>query len=401
MKPAVFILMALFLLPFGGEALSQRALPPVVPWVDTYLAEEGNNSNPCSPSSTPEWTDAALTECTGVTPPLKMGTRSGNNYIVIPQGNYFYFTNITITEMSVITIAIDFTTNFSLSASNDAGWELTAFNGFTDITYIRVIYSWTAGQSVMLCGDEAGPAPSQNIRYGSWSASIIVTGSGIFCFIHDAELRQFFSLDSATCGGATCDLTDIDKAWLLGSSGTDELWVNYYRIKQGEHDESESSCEDFGFCGDPVAVVNTLAASSVRPRSVRMNGDLISFPATVSSVDVWFQWGTDEANLGSLDFPELWNETSHQFKSATGTFQAALFILQPETTYFFRAVVQINGGGNYSSYGATKNFTTTADPILVDLGNAALLLGYTTSFALLWLSLTRYQLIRFQPPNSD
>ncbi|MBP6926079.1 MAG: hypothetical protein KBB70_00080 [Candidatus Pacebacteria bacterium] len=103
-------------------------------------------------------------------------------------------------------------------------------------------------------------------------------------------------------------------------------------------------------------VVTTVGASNVSQTSARLNGFLntaggssctsaLCFPV-VAQADVWFDWGTN---------PSLGYTTQRQTVSGGMTFSNFLPNLQPNTTYFFRAMAQNNYG---IATGQTLSFTT-------------------------------------------
>ena len=101
-----------------------------------------------------------------------------------------------------------------------------------------------------------------------------------------------------------------------------------------------------GTTGGPTAITNL--ATSVAENSARMNG-LGSNLGNIYS-DGWFEWGTTQS---------LGNTTTHIQLGAvqSNTFYATLASLSPNTTYYFRAVVQNTNG---TSYGDILNFRTNS-----------------------------------------
>ncbi len=85
----------------------------------------------------------------------------------------------------------------------------------------------------------------------------------------------------------------------------------------------------------PIVVAN--AAGSVDRTSAILDGYLDSL-GTADNVTVYFEWGT------TTDYG---NQTAPQPKTATGSFNAILTDLTPNTTYYFRAKA-IGDGTNYS-----------------------------------------------------
>jgi len=92
--------------------------------------------------------------------------------------------------------------------------------------------------------------------------------------------------------------------------------------------------------------VTTYAASNISTNSATLNGFVTGGN---SSTNAWFQWGTS--------FSNLFNSTNQQYQgSGSSNFSAPIFGLSPNTTYYFRAAAQGNGG---TVYGNTLSFTTT------------------------------------------
>jgi uncharacterized repeat protein (TIGR01451 family) len=93
--------------------------------------------------------------------------------------------------------------------------------------------------------------------------------------------------------------------------------------------------------------VFTQSASNITTNSATLNGVV---NGNGSNVTAWFQWGTSPSNL--------FNSTSPQsYGSGSTTYSAPIFGLQPNTTYYFRAVAQGNQGGGII-YGNVLSFTT-------------------------------------------
>jgi hypothetical protein len=94
--------------------------------------------------------------------------------------------------------------------------------------------------------------------------------------------------------------------------------------------------------------VTTSTATEVHSRSATLNGNLTAL-GTASSVKVRFEWWIDTAYR---------NETPVQVVTATGSFNASLTGLSPNTTYHFRA----KATGHGIAYGDDMMFTTGNTP---------------------------------------
>jgi RHS repeat-associated protein len=100
-----------------------------------------------------------------------------------------------------------------------------------------------------------------------------------------------------------------------------------------------------GTGGSAPPAVGTDAASNLTATSATLNGNLTSL-GSASSVQVSFQWGMD-TNYG--------NTTTPQAKTSTGTFNASLTGLNPNTTYHVRS----QAVGTTTTYGSDMLFTTS------------------------------------------
>jgi len=94
--------------------------------------------------------------------------------------------------------------------------------------------------------------------------------------------------------------------------------------------------------------VTTYQTSNITENSAQLNGSVD--PRGRTDVIRWFQWGRS-TSLGSVT-PQTY---SAGFASS---FSAQLNKLEPNTTYYYRAVAQNPGSGNV--YGSTLSFTTPA-----------------------------------------
>ena len=104
---------------------------------------------------------------------------------------------------------------------------------------------------------------------------------------------------------------------------------------------------------DPPAV-STLAATGVTHNRATLNGNLTDI-GDYTQVRVRFQWGTTMA---------YGNETPWQTRTGTGSFNALITGLAPETTYHFRAQVETIAPSNtVTEHGENMTFTTLEEPV--------------------------------------
>jgi len=96
------------------------------------------------------------------------------------------------------------------------------------------------------------------------------------------------------------------------------------------------------------------------------------------NLEVWFQYGKT-TSYG-------W-ESPHASKYGTGIFCAAVYNLEPCTTYYFRAVAKNTAG---TSYGENRSFTTQCLPVSVDIkansSNGPITVSYKSNVTLSWTS---------------
>ena len=134
------------------------------------------------------------------------------------------------------------------------------------------------------------------------------------------------------------------------------------------------SCKKGPKVGTPS--VNTLAATEIGPESARLNAKIDFAGVTWASVNFGFFWGTTEDAEGTYTMGE-------GFLDETNTYSAAIMGLTPETEYWFKAFVEIDGK-SYS--GGIQNFMTGVIRIpddVVDLG-MVLSRGDGTTYTLYW-----------------
>ena len=99
----------------------------------------------------------------------------------------------------------------------------------------------------------------------------------------------------------------------------------------------------------PTAITNN--ATLITATSAKLNG--IAIPSANLSTIAWFEWGTTQ-NLG------LQTPTQNVGSASSTAFSRTLTSLAPNTTYFYRAVVQNTNG---TAYGQIVSFRTATAPI--------------------------------------
>ncbi|MEK7148511.1 MAG: hypothetical protein AAB770_01195 [Patescibacteria group bacterium] len=127
----------------------------------------------------------------------------------------------------------------------------------------------------------------------------------------------------------------------------------YYRaVAQNSQGTVQGSILSFTTSGQyvppPVPIppyVSTNSASSVLQNSATLNGYVTSSGTNTSA---WFEWGTSYS---------LGNSTSYNsYGTGAISFNSSLYNLNPNTTYYYRAVAQSSYG---IVYGSILSFTTT------------------------------------------
>ena len=116
--------------------------------------------------------------------------------------------------------------------------------------------------------------------------------------------------------------------------------------------------------------VATSEASAVTSNSAELRGIVNPGGSTIS---VWFEWGT------TTSVPNQTNPQTAGNASATTYFAQTLRELQPNTTYYFRAVAQRTGGT--AMRGAVRSFTTgrvssTAPQTITEVEQGVIKSGY-------------------------
>ena len=168
--------------------------------------------------------------------------------------------------------------------------------------------------------------------------------------------------DYYTTNGETYN-NETSPPWTTEESGTYYFDLSslspgtmyHFRAKAtGDHGTGNGTDLTFTTISTPPSVT-TNTASDVTTTSATLNGDLTD-RGTASSVDVTFEWATDAYYTGNDNTYD--NETSPPWPmTGTGTFNASLSGLDPNTTYHFRA----KAVGHGTVYGADETFTTGCD----------------------------------------
>jgi hypothetical protein len=123
----------------------------------------------------------------------------------------------------------------------------------------------------------------------------------------------------------------------------------YFRAKAVGEQTSYGDDKAFFTTAAGLPTITTSDATSITATTATLNGNLTSTGIS-ENVTVRFQWGT---STGYGFF------TDTQIMTATGTFNASLSSLSPDTTYHFRAAAY----GDGTSYGDDKTFTTKAGSV--------------------------------------
>lgn len=154
-----------------------------------------------------------------------------------------------------------------------------------------------------------------------------------------ADTIQF---DASASSDPDGNITDYQWDWTSDGSwdATGQTAAHSYS-SSGDHDvtlqvtdndgATDSTTQTVSVSAAPQISVETNSATNVQSGQATLNGTLTDLGGN-SSVEVWFEWGTDTS---------YGNSTSHQTKTNTGDFTATIVTgLNPETTYHFRAVAQ-------------------------------------------------------------
>jgi len=95
--------------------------------------------------------------------------------------------------------------------------------------------------------------------------------------------------------------------------------------------------------------IKTQYASNITATAARLNGDLITM-GTAAQVKLTFEWGTSGAAYTK--------KGTVPARTTPGLFYLDISGLEPDTTYYFRAVA----AGDGTHYGAERSFRTAALP---------------------------------------
>ena len=134
-------------------------------------------------------------------------------------------------------------------------------------------------------------------------------------------------------------------------SGLSNNTTYYFRCAaQNQYGTSYGSALSFytGTGGGAQPTVITNLATNIGQTSARLNGLGVNLSNTAT--DGWFEWGASQSLGNTSSRVSLGNIESK-------TFYYSLFGLEPNTTYYFRAVVENNNG---KGYGDILNFRTNS-----------------------------------------
>ena len=120
-----------------------------------------------------------------------------------------------------------------------------------------------------------------------------------------------------------------------------------------DSDVSDSDSMVVTLIGEPE--VETLGASVVTESRAILEGELTDLGGA-DSVEVWFEWADNENLEGA-------QETDRQTLEETGTYENTLDGLEPETTYYFKAVAENEAG---IDKGEVVDFTTQEEKELAE-----------------------------------
>ncbi len=136
--------------------------------------------------------------------------------------------------------------------------------------------------------------------------------------------------------------------WFNDSLSSLELGTTYYYRAAASNDLGDVRYGAIDQVTGGAAEVETRFATDIQDVSAVGNARLVHLGG-MESAEVWFEYGADPDNLDK--------QTAAQTLTGAGLFSSELFDLQPETTYWFRAVAD-NGLG--VSHGDLLWFTTSS-----------------------------------------
>ena len=189
---------------------------------------------------------------------------------------------------------------------------------------------------------------------------------------------------SSTIGGAASDITNSSPYTsgtvvdILATPDPGYVFVEW-TAPAGVFDNSTVADTNFTMPSQDVTVtanfveeiisptVATNAATAVDSSQATLHGDLTDLGG-VDSVDVHFEWGTDSTLT-------TYNTTISQQMIAVGTFSHTISGLDPDTTYYFRAVATNTAG---TGSGTVFSFTTSGVELPTATTHEAIKLGPRT-----------------------
>gem|GEM_PF-1543648 len=166
-----------------------------------------------------------------------------------------------------------------------------------------------------------------------------------------ANSNQSVSFISTTTGGTG----NYSYSWSGACSGSSQTCTNSFSQTSGNQtatvNVTSGSQTDSSTCSVNInqqnnVSVQTNSATNTTNNQATLNGYMYGNDNN-NNVYVWFQWGTSTS---------YGNETTHQSKNYSGTFEQNIANLNNNTTYHFRAVAQANNG--QIVYGQDMTFYT-------------------------------------------
>ncbi len=239
-----------------------------------------------------------------------------------------------------------------LGTGGTNGWAGSKYH-YSDSFWTGHLYADTT--YTITCSNQYGTsaAASVTVKVGNTPTPTVDINANDTTLNYGDSTYVFWSSTNAT----SCTANGGANGWagtknLTGNVSTGNLYNNTtYTITcyNGSNSNSDSVTIYVENVQQNNPSVTTYFATNVTQNSATLNGYVNT---NGNSTQRWFEWGTSSG--------ALYNSTNHQYQSYSGNFSEFVSGLQPNTTYYFRAVANGNSG---NIYGNISSFTTTGNLI--------------------------------------
>ena len=204
-------------------------------------------------------------------------------------------------------------------------------------------------------------APSLNDAAEITEVSATISGSVVLPAGTSSDLEygfQYGTSESFSSGVTTKKISEVDSENKFTSAISSLVSeTNYYYRSYIKMNGSYKYGEDKSFTTKSLVAPTLNDASEITQVSATISGAVVLPAGTSSDLEFGFQYGTSESFSSGVTTKKI-SEVNSENK-----FTSAISFLVPETNYYYRSYIRMNGS---YKYGAVKSFTT----LTVDLSSS-------------------------------